>query len=175
MGRPKNTLTEAELNAKGYFKGDDGKYSQSKPMSQTAPEKLPQAPKNRNKKHEENLQLEVCNYIALTYTNVLFMSDVAAGMKLTKWQAVKASKMRSNRGLPDLIIFSARGGFFGLMLELKKEGTVINLKNGGITSDTHIREQMEVHVKLRNEGYCVTFAVGFDEAVRKIDGYMALI
>lgn len=49
-------------------------------------------------RQEESIQLQVCRYISMQYKGVMFISDVASGIKLNMGQAVKASKMRSSRG-----------------------------------------------------------------------------
>lgn len=59
----------------------------------------------------------------------------------------------------------------GLYIELKKEDTRLKKKNGDWATE-HIAEQAEVLEKLRRQGYCAEFAVGFDEAKKIIDEYL---
>jgi len=129
--------------------------------------------KTTTMKKEETLQLQVCNYLRLQYPNIVFSCDLASGMKLTVGQAVKAKKMRSNRGMPDLMIFapSADHYYHGLFLELKAEGTTIYKKDGLLVADEHIREQAAVLDELRGLRYAAHFACGFEEAKRSIDFY----
>lgn len=123
-------------------------------------------------KKEEIIQIAVCNYLRLQYPDVLFVSDMAAGMRLTIGQAVKAKKMRSSRGLPDLIILEPKGDYYhGLCLELKKEGTKL-FKRNGEWATPHLQEQFDCLVKLRDKGYLAEFAIGFDEAKETIDEYL---
>ena len=68
---------------------------------------------------EENLQIAVCNYLRAQYPKVLFNSDLS-GIKLTMGQAVKAKKLRSSKGFPDLVIYEPRGNYHALFLELKR-------------------------------------------------------
>ena len=126
--------------------------------------------RSKSLKKEESLQLSVCRYIKLQYPDVIFMTDTAAGMRLTIGQAVKAKNMRSSRGLPDLFIAEARDGKFGLFIELKKEGIKI-IKRNGDWIDDHAKEQAEIIVALRNKGYVADFAFGFDHAKTQIDKY----
>lgn len=122
---------------------------------------------------EEAIQLQVCNYLKIQYPKILFITDVAAGMKLSIGQAVKASKMRSNRGMPDLIILQPKGDYYhGLCLELKKDGAKMFKRNGEMVSDEHLQEQSEVLKRLRALNYIAEFAVGFDEAKIIIDKYL---
>ena len=73
---------------------------------------------------EESLHLAVCNYIRMQYPNVLFNSDMS-GVKLTMGQAIKAKRLRSCKGFPDLVIYEPRGEHKGLFIELKREGEKI--------------------------------------------------
>ncbi len=122
-------------------------------------------------KTEEKLQIAVCKYLKLQYPDVIFTAE-SSGLKLTIGQAVIAKQLRSNKGLPDLMIFEPNKYYHGLFIELKKEGT--RLKNGNMPNTEHIREQGEILTKLRTLGYCATFACGFDEAKEIIDNYLKI-
>ena len=78
---------------------------------------------------EENLHLAVCNYIRMQYPDVLFNSGMS-GVKLTMGQAIKAKRLRSCKGFPDLVIYEPRGEHKGLFIELKREGENILKKDG---------------------------------------------
>ena len=119
---------------------------------------------------EEQLQLAVCDYIRLRYPDVLFNSDMS-GIKLTMGQAIKAKRMRSSRGFPDLVIYANRKGRHGLFLELKAEGTKLTKKDGSFKSE-HIEEQAEMLVKLWRLGFKADFAIGFEDAKQQIDDYL---
>ena len=122
-------------------------------------------------KSEESLQIAVSRYLKMQYPNINFTSE-SSGMRLTMGQAVKAKKMRSSRGLPDLMIFAVRGKYSGMFLELKKEGNSPYLKNGELRASQHIQEQNEVLESLRNEGYYAEFAVGLEDAINQISNYL---
>ena len=124
---------------------------------------------------ESQLHEAVCNYIRLQYPNVLFNSDMS-GIKLTMGQAIKAKKLRSNSGFPDLIIYKSRLSCFntaGLCVELKKDGTKIYKKNGDYATD-HIKKQNEILLRLQKCSFEVHFAIGFSDAKRIIDNYLKL-
>ena len=131
----------------------------------------------KNTKHEESIQKAVCRYIRLQYSHVIFRSDYASGIKLTRNQAVQHASMQSGRGWPDLFIYhkSASGKWNGLALELKRDGETVYLKNGArkgmLTTDAHIQEQAAMLQRLRQQGYYADFAVGYDAAVKIIDQY----
>lgn len=120
---------------------------------------------------EENLHLKVCNYLRMQYPDVLFNSDMS-GVKLTMGQAIKAKRLRSCKGFPDLVIYAPRGEYKGLFLELKREGEVLLKKNGEFKSE-HLKEQAEVMQKLIEKGYYCVFAIGFDNARYWIDSYLS--
>lgn len=122
---------------------------------------------------EEQLQLHLCRYVQTKYPDVIFWSD-GSGLKLTPGQARKAAGMRSGAGVPDFFIAEARGSYFGFFLELKREGTVIWLKNREVTKDPHIRQQMKMLWELGTRGFYANFGVGYDEAIQLVDQYMAL-
>lgn len=122
---------------------------------------------------EEKIHMALCRYIALRYKRALFNSDLS-GVPLTKGQAKTASKMRSNAGFPDLMIFDPRGKYHGFFLELKKSGTIVYKQDGSFTIDKHINEQKAVIDRLRAMGYYAEFGIGFDDAKKKVDEYMSL-
>lgn len=133
----------------------------------------------KNVKHEESLQLQVCSYLRMQYPNVVFRSDYASGLMLTRNQAVKHKRLQSSRAWPDLFIYApmVHGDkhYCGLALELKKDGTTVILKTGPrkghLSTDQHIQEQAVMLRELNRIGYYANFAVGFDEAVKIIDWY----
>ena len=124
-------------------------------------------------KREESIQIAVCTYLKLQYPDVIFTCDLSSGMKLTIGQSVKSAKMRSSRGLPDIMILEPRGEgefrYCGLMLELKATGN----KNGTVKASDHTREQQEILNRLEKKGYMARFAIGFSEAQQIIDFYLA--
>lgn len=123
-------------------------------------------------RREESIQIAVCNYIRLAYPKAIFTAE-SSGLKLPIGLAVKAKKQRNpSRGLPDLIILEPRGGYHGLCLELKQEDANVFLKNGKLSSNTHIQEQADCLFELTKRGYYAAFALGVDDAIKTIDNYM---
>ena len=74
--------------------------------------------------------------------------------------------VNSTRVIPDLFIARATKKYGGLYIELKATKTVPNTE--------HTRTQRAYHQLLRQNGYMVDFACGFDEAKKMIDDYMKL-
>jgi hypothetical protein len=123
-------------------------------------------------KKEENIQIEVCNYLKSKYPDVIFSCDMSSGMKMPIWLAARNKKMRSSRGQPDMFIAAPRGGYHGLFIELKREGVKTLLKDGSIPKDEHLKEQHEMLSKLSKIGYKAVFAHGFNETKEIIDNYL---
>jgi len=118
---------------------------------------------------EAQLQKSVCNYLKLQYPDVIFTSE-SSGVRLTIGQAKAAKAVRSESGLPDLMIFEPMGVYKGLFIELKAKS--VWLKDGTLTTDKHVREQSEIMKRLRAKGYFAMFACSFDEAKRLMDWYL---
>jgi len=121
---------------------------------------------------EKELHLAVCAYIKMQFPKVIFTSDLS-GLKLTIGQSVQVKKMRSSNGIPDILIFKPNKEYHGLFIELKKDGARLFKKDGNFVSD-HIKEQVDIKNKLLSLGYFADIAIGFDEAKKLIDAYMAI-
>lgn len=141
---------------------------------------------------EDNLRVQLAEYLQRQYPGILYRFDLAADMKLTPGQAARHKKLHDQRGYPDLFIVAPMykeqvADFYGLFIELKKDDVKLirdkdakkilkgetKLRKKGDWWDQHIEEQAEVLQYLKLNGYCATFAVGFDEAKDVIDKYLA--
>lgn len=71
---------------------------------------------------------------------------------------LKAEGMRP--GAPDLVIPSARGGYFGVFLEMKT-------KTGKLSEN-----QEQFIVEAEKQGYMCFVAYGADEAIEMLEGYL---
>lgn len=121
---------------------------------------------------ELDIQIQVADYLRLRYPNVLFHSDYGSGLRLTPGQAVKQKRLQGGRrAWPDLFIAHPMGKYHGMYLELKKDGTRLQKRNGDFASE-HIKEQWEMLGALTLRGYRAEFACGFDEAKKIIDEYL---
>ncbi len=123
-------------------------------------------------KHEEyNLQKQICNYLDLQYSDVDYISDTIASLKLTKSQAIRNKAIqKKDFKCPDLLILHPSGGYYGLFIELKIESPF--KKNGRLKSNEHLQGQNKSMNKLLNKGYYCTFSWSFDQAKYTIDNYM---
>lgn len=119
---------------------------------------------------EKQLTKNICDYLKWQYKDVIFTVDTS-GIKLLIGQAVQMKALRSNKGLPDLLIFEPNKYHKALFLEIKKEGTKLKKKNGNFI-DERIKKQNEIINKLLSKGYAAMFVFGFDDAKIRIDDYM---
>ena len=122
-----------------------------------------------------NREYQICKniatYMRLQYPAVIFHFDLA-GLNLSRAQAGMMKMIQGGRGWPDLFIAEQRGDYAGLFIEVKTEGTKLVKKDLTPISE-HISEQMICRIDLVNKGYKGAFAIGFDEAKRIIDEYLA--
>ena len=119
---------------------------------------------------------QVCDYLKLRYSGVLFRTDFAAGIKLPPNVAVQHSRLQSSKSWPDLQIVEPShvlyGDYKGLFIELKAPDVVLYKQDGTLRKNEHIESQAEMLQKLRDRGYKAEFAVGFDAARKLIDEYL---
>lgn len=119
--------------------------------------------------HEHQM---LCTYIKVNYPLVIFTTDLS-GVRVSMGTARKLPSLRSSNGIPDLLIFEARGGCHGLLIEMKASGKSTIKKDGTFRQDEHLLEQNEVLNQLRKKGYCAEFAIGFEQGKKLVDDYMA--
>ena len=122
---------------------------------------------------EDNEHEALCTYMRYKHPKVIFNTDLS-GIRLTQKQAGKVKKLRSSRGFPDITIYEPRGRYLGLFIELKRTGEHVYKKDGKLRANTHLKEQHDMILKLRERGYYADFAIGFDNAVKLVDWYLKL-
>ena len=120
---------------------------------------------------EAQIQQQICEYIRLQYPDVFFTSDMA-GVNLNIVVASKMKKLRCSKGVPDLMIFEARHGYYGLFIELKRPEARVFYAKTHEPADEHVTEQIVVLSTLRAKGYCAEMVRGFDNAKLVIDWYL---
>lgn len=129
---------------------------------------------------EKAVQKQVCDYLKQQYRNVIFFSDLSGlyipeettTIKNFKWRILSQIKgLKSQKGIPDLIILEPRGDYHALTIELKDEGKLYK-KNGDMFKNEHLQEQIELTSFLIERGYCSLIAEGFEHAKKIIDLYM---
>lgn len=122
--------------------------------------------------------MQLSDYLKIQYPDVIFTFD-ASGLRLPIGLAKKAKRMRSGRGMCDMMIFKVKPingcilPYYGLFIEIKVDVSDVYLKDGGtIKKDKHVEEQAEMIYRLNQEGYFATFGFGFDECKKFIDAYL---
>jgi len=121
---------------------------------------------------EEKIQIQLSDYIKIQYPNVIFTFD-ASGLRLPIGLAVKAKKMRSSRGIPDMMVFAHRPPYNGLFIEIKVSLSDVYLKDlQTLKKDEHIKEQADMIERLKEQGYYATFGFGFDGCKSILDKYL---
>lgn len=129
---------------------------------------------DKSMKPEEHLQYQVKTYLDLQYPNILYKFNYADGIKLSIGQAVKNKKLGSGKAFPDLMIFEARNGYYGLFIELKVENTKLFKKDRITPFNEHIKEQIDIINKLNSRNYYAHFGIGFQNTKNIIDNYLRL-
>jgi hypothetical protein len=124
---------------------------------------------------ERQLHRAVCTYLKTQYPKVRFHTDMSGVYLSGKWSLIADMKaLNSHAGYPDLWIHERRGGFVGLVIELKKQGEDPYKKDGTLKKSEHLKAQSDWLDHLRRLGYFATFAEGFESAKVFIDHYLNL-
>ena len=126
-------------------------------------------------KTEYDLHCHIAEWLRVKYKGILFYSDTGSGVRLTIGNSKKMKRLRETRGYPDVVIFSANGGYHGLAIELKLAGTKIKLcRNDKLYASEHLKEQAIVLKRFQKAGYAAGFGVGEKQIKEIIDWYLAL-
>jgi hypothetical protein len=121
-------------------------------------------------KPERLLQLHVSQFLQTQYPRVLFNLDTS-GNFTTIGQAKLNKRMRSGNKWPDLFIAEARGGYFGLYIELK--AVTPFKKDGTLKANEHVKAQNKMLDRLNDRGYMACFGVGLDATINIIKMYLS--
>lgn len=113
------------------------------------------------------------------YPGVIFRTDFASGMKLTKGQAAKHKRLQYRRGWTDIFIYQpveretvlGPVKYAGLALEIKAADVKLKKRDTTWASD-HIQEQAEMMRELEAAGYACSFACGYEEIERVLQWYL---
>ena len=109
---------------------------------------------------EERLQTEVINWIKEKHPGIRYCASLG-GIYTGPRQAIKAKRTGYSRGFPDLQICEARGGKFGLFIEIKTiKGRPTSVQKEWI-NDLNIR------------GYHAEICKGLPAIVKCIDEYLS--
>lgn len=114
---------------------------------------------------ESSEQSTIAGYLKKHYPNVPFETVKHEGKKAL-WEQSQHKKQNSADSFPDTRIYFDH---CTLMLENKKMGTKLTLKDGVTCATDHINEQYKTHCRLFKGSTYVYFVVGIVDAIRHID------
>jgi hypothetical protein len=130
------------------------------------PTYLLNAMRRKPRRIEDNYQITVANFLACMFRDALF-TIAPSGMKLNHSIAKRLKAMGYRAGTPDIMIFEARGGYFGLHIEMKRPKDI----------DTDAGCLSAVQKVWRDEatkrGYQYVMCRGSEEACAAVTRYMA--
>lgn len=121
---------------------------------------------------EQELVLAIAQYLQLKHKDLIYRFDLIADFPMKPYQAKRVKQIHNRRGYPDLFIAKPSGSYAGLFLELKAEGVSVLKKDGTLRKDDHLMEQFNFMKSLIKNGYKANFAIGFDDAIKQIEGYL---
>ena len=115
----------------------------------------------KRKQEEYKIQSEAVKYIRLAYPELLITTS-PAGMIMSAGMAMKMIRMGYQSGTPDLIIMEARGGWFGLLIEVKTG-----------TGDVSEEQRRFIH-RAERENYVTRISRSVEEIIAAIEDYLVL-
>ena len=128
--------------------------------------------KDKPKTNELNVHNQVCKYLKAQYPNVMFISDFAAGIKMSIGMASRQSLQKSAHAFPDIHILEPRNGYHGLFIEVKKDDGIFYKGTRELKPVQHVLDQFECMRLLIQKGYYADFGCGFDECKKILDDYL---
>lgn len=111
---------------------------------------------------EDNLQIQVINYLRYQYGKALFC-HVPNGGKRNAIEGAKFKRMGVLAGVPDILIFNKNYSFDGLAIELK------------IKPNKPTKIQLEVIERFKEVGFDVHVCYDFDSCKNIIDNYFKTV
>lgn len=149
-------------------------------------------------KHEQKIQVELCDWFKQVLPGEHFISDTGSGAFNSEWAKEQHNRQQSHRYEPDVKILAARHGKHGLLIELKRDGFKLKMSRDGhkirlykdkkgriIDAGTkvrkkgdwvslHIERQAAVLLDYESKGYVARFAVGLEHAKKLVRWYFDL-
>ena len=107
---------------------------------------------------ESALQTNFVRYLSLKYPKARYCASLG-GIRTSYKQAIKAKQNGYVKGFPDIQICEAKGGYYGLFIELKYKGYAT-------------KYQKEWIADLSDRGYKAVIAKGLDSACDTLNEYM---
>lgn len=111
----------------------------------------------------------LCNWLRLQYPKLLWWHTPNESRK-TPFERYLVSMMGVKKGVSDFIIIEKRGGFNGLVIELKAKDVKVFKKD----MSCYYPEQQEFLKRMSENNFYSCFCSGFEDAKTVIDNYMNL-
>lgn len=112
-------------------------------------------------KTEAQEQEEVVAYVRIKYPNIL-MTTTGAGMRNDARVSAQMNRRGYTKGMPDLLIFEPRGGFLGIVIEMKAVGGTVR------------PDQKKVLAAFSQRGWKAVICRGAQQGKDAIDDFMKL-
>tara|TARA_R110002020_G_scaffold339687_1_gene554746 strand:- start:7 stop:384 length:378 start_codon:yes stop_codon:yes gene_type:complete len=109
---------------------------------------------------ESKLQTSIVKYLQWQHPHIKYCASLGGQYQRYQSQRNKAKATGYVKGFPDLQITEARGGYFGMFIEIKEKGYAT-------------KEQTLWLKALRNRGYYAECLKGFDNIKKEIDLYLS--
>lgn len=122
---------------------------------------------------ETSQQVTLIKIIRLRWPFLLFRTDFAAGMLMSKRMAGRHMQQQKGKSWPDMFFAHPAGRYHGLFLEIKKDRSEVWNQNGTMVASDHIRDQDRVLKHLSGLSYKSEFAFGVDHALEIIETYLS--
>jgi hypothetical protein len=119
---------------------------------------------------EYNLQKQVCKWLNLQHSKLLYVSDMAGINIGGMYGSLNAAVQKPNFKKLDITILEPSGIYHGLFIELKTETPFT--KKGTLKKNDHLYSQAETMEQLRAKGYCCHFAWTLEQVQEIVNNYL---
>lgn len=128
-------------------------------------------------KPEQSVQRTVADFLRTAYPDLLWTASASGTGRIGIVAGTILKSIGYRKGCPDCFLFSPRGKYAGLHLELKSAGTKYIDSNGKVINRAAGKptpEQLDWIIKANDAGYLAVVCTGADNAIRVITDYMNL-
>lgn len=120
---------------------------------------------------EDRVHRQVVEWLKLRHPTVLFHTDSAGELMLDSMRMRQGALNIKGLSWPDLQIMAAHRGYFGLLIEMKREGEEL-YSAAGLFKNEHLSRQDRTLKLLNERNYLAVFEKGFDRITAKIHWYL---
>ena len=120
---------------------------------------------------EDRVHRQVVEWLKLVHPGVLFHTDAAGELMLDSMRMRQGALNLPGISWPDIQIMAAHRGYFGLFIEMKREGEKL-YNDAGIFKNEHLQRQDRTLWLLTERNYLAVFEKGFEAIIEKINWYL---